>query len=55
MATRAESEARPERRARRVSDAAPAAYPYMKPELLRIGATSAVIFAVIAVLTFILG
>ncbi len=49
-----ESAAKPVRRARRVSDAEPAAYPYMKTELIRIGATSSVIFAAIAALTFVL-
>ena len=46
---------RPARRARRVQEAAAAEYPYMKPELVRIGAISSVVFIIIAGLTFVLG
>ena len=47
--------ARPARRARRVPEAATAEYPYMKPELIRIGAMSSVVLVIIAGLTFVLG
>ena len=47
--------ARPARRARRAPEAATAEYPYMKPELIRIGAMSSVVLVIIAGLTFVLG
>ena len=47
--------ARPARRARRAPEAAVAEYPYMKPELIRIGAMSSVVLVIIAGLTFVLG
>ena len=46
---------RPARRARRVEEAAAAEYPYMKPELIRIGAISSVVLLIIVGLTFVLG
>ena len=46
---------RPARRARRVEEAAAAEYPYMKPELIRIGAISSVVLIIIAGLSFVLG
>ena len=47
--------ARPARRAARVQETAPAEYPYMKPELIRIGAISSVVLIIIAGLSFVLG
>ena len=47
--------ARPARRARRAEEAAAAEYPYMKPELIRIGAISSVVLLIIVGLTFVLG
>ena len=47
--------ARPVRRARSAQDAAAAEYPYMKPELIRIGALASVVLIIIAGLTFVLG
>ena len=47
--------ARPARRARRAEEAATAEYPYMKPELIRIGALSSVVLLIIVGLTFVLG
>ena len=47
--------ARPARRARVAQEAATAEYPYMKPELIRIGAISSVVLVIIAGLTFVLG
>ena len=47
--------ARPARRAARAQEAATAEYPYMKPELIRIGAISSVVLVIIAGLTFVLG
>jgi hypothetical protein len=46
---------RPARRARRAQEAPTAEYPYMKPELIRIGAMSSVVLVIIAGLTFVLG
>ncbi len=46
---------RPARRARVAQEAATAEYPYMKPELIRIGAISSVVLVIIAGLTFVLG
>ncbi len=43
------------RPARRASEAATAEYPYMKPELIRIGVMSSVVLVIIAALTFVLG
>lgn len=47
--------ASPARRARKAPEAATAEYPYMKPELIRIGAISSVVLIIIAGLTFVLG
>jgi hypothetical protein len=47
--------ARPARRAARAQEAATAEYPYVKPELIRIGAISSVVLVIIAGLTFVLG
>ena len=46
---------RPARRASRAQEVAAAEYPYMKPELIRIGAISSVVLIIIAGLSFVLG
>ena len=46
---------RPARRARRAEETATAEYPYMKPELIRIGSISSVVLLIIVGLTFVLG
>ena len=46
---------RPARRARRAQEVAAAEYPYMKPELIRIGSISSVVLLIIVALTFVLG
>ena len=46
---------RPARRARNAPEAATAEYPYMKPELIRIGAMSSVVLVIIVGLSFVLG
>ena len=46
---------RPARRARRAEETATAEYPYLKPELIRIGAMSSVVLLIIVGLTFVLG
>ena len=46
---------RPARRVARAQETAAAEYPYMKPELIRIGAISSVVLLIIAGLTFVLG
>ena len=47
--------ARPARRVRNAPEAATAEYPYMKPELIRIGAMSSVVLVIIVGLSFVLG
>ena len=46
---------RPARRAQRAQEVAAAEYPYLKPELIRIGAISSVVLIIIAGLSFVLG
>ena len=46
---------RPARRAGRAQESATAEYPYIKPELIRIGAISSVVLIIIAGLSFVLG